>query len=1008
MAYNLRPRSVGDAVQEIEHQNDDFGGETSDENDDAVEEMTDKDTDGTSSDEISETEDVQVPEQRRKSPAQQARRGRPPSTMKGKNARFSSVRIHIPSPTNDVLHCEDIFEFWETLFTVEMHKLIVKYTNMKIELTQRAVTDKGSVLQTYHHTTDLIEINAFIGLLYYAGIWRCSHIGVKELWANTEGALGDPYKMKITGTIRKNKREIPLEMKIAEDEKSAKYGYHDNITLLSWTPKKNKIILVASSFTRSSRIDARSGKPQMISHYNNTKGGTDVFDKLSAVNSRILHTCHTMQHDEKIAQRLPGRESQKQIALRLVTPLLQRRLREAPSLRMGIRKSIEKILDIDPVPPSEVERLMFTKRVRCALLSKNRSVAWKYFIDYENKAQCKIYHVEVKTAGNTTNLVKHLKRKHLGLISDQPPAKNMHLEQHQTDAGEKNPDDPDSPSTVTVSECHTQLKSVHQMVVWANEERRTPSKSSQSRIDKTFHNLKSFEGGGSKAAEITNAIIFMIAKDNMPYRMVEEEGFQHFMKTALPLYKVPGRKSITRLIEGKYEVLSIAVKSKLSVSNTITLTSDVWTETLNTRSYLGMTAHFVMEGKLESVTLGVTSLEDRHTGEYLSQWLLQMCNDWKIDIVAVVTDSEANILKAVNIAFGKDKHLSCFAHALNLVASQIIEQESTVHSMCDKVKALVTFFKQSVTAADKLRKYRDKKLIQSVPTRWNSTYFMFERFIEMSEIISAVLLKFPKSPLMLSASELQLARETVQVLKPLEHASKEAGGQTYVTASRVIPLTNFLKSRIEKLEAILTTSGAQKLRECLMIAFEKKFGRIEYMNLLATATILDPRFKKMYFRFPEAYARALMKLKREIQNFSMGSEQCQKEKISLIAEKKVLDLEENSLEAFHENLSRSSQSQVSTETGDLIPTDLKHYLSQPTHPYSEHPLEYWHNNNVYPDLKKAANRYLHIVATSVPSERLFSKAGNIMTERRNRLSPKHLQELLFLSSLSRQNWCQND
>lgn len=117
----------------------------------------------------------------------------------------------------------------------------------------------------------------------------------------------------------------------------------------------------------------------------------------------------------------------------------------------------------------------------------------------------------------------------------------------------------------------------------------------------------------------------MIAKDNHPFQIVEDEGFQHFIKTAIPLYKVPGRKSITRLMEEKYELLSMVIKSKLSAVNAITLTTDVWTDTLNTRSYLGMTAHFISEAKLQSVMLGVTPLEERHTADYLSEWLLNTC-----------------------------------------------------------------------------------------------------------------------------------------------------------------------------------------------------------------------------------------------------------------------------------------------------------------------------------------------------------------------------------------------
>lgn len=117
----------------------------------------------------------------------------------------------------------------------------------------------------------------------------------------------------------------------------------------------------------------------------------------------------------------------------------------------------------------------------------------------------------------------------------------------------------------------------------------------------------------------------MIAKDNLPFQTVENEGFQYLLKTAAPLYKVPGRKSVTNLMEEKYELLSMVMKLKLSAVDAITLTSDVWTDTLNTRSYLGMTAHFVSEDKLEFVTLSVTLLEERHTAEYLGEWLLQIC-----------------------------------------------------------------------------------------------------------------------------------------------------------------------------------------------------------------------------------------------------------------------------------------------------------------------------------------------------------------------------------------------
>lgn len=58
-----------------------------------------------------------------------------------------------------------------------------------------------------------------------------------------------------------------------------------------------------------------------------------------------------------------------------------------------------------------------------------------------------------------------------------------------------------------------------------------------------------FSEGGLKAGAITNAILFMIAKDNMPFNIVTREGFKYFIMTTAPLYNVPGRQSITEYME---------------------------------------------------------------------------------------------------------------------------------------------------------------------------------------------------------------------------------------------------------------------------------------------------------------------------------------------------------------------------------------------------------------------------------------------------------------------------
>ena len=54
---------------------------------------------------------------------------------------------------------------------------------------------------------------------------------------------------------------------------------------------------------------------------------------------------------------------------------------------------------------------------------------------------------------------------------------------------------------------------------------------------------------------------------------------------------------------------------------------------------------------------------------------------------------------------------------------------------------------------------------------------------------------------------------------------------------------------------------------------------------------------------------------------------------------------------------------------------------------------------VYPKLYSLAQKYCFLIGTSVPSERLFSKAGTIVTAKRNRLTTKRLSKLLFLNSV---------
>ena len=61
------------------------------------------------------------------------------------------------------------------------------------------------------------------------------------------------------------------------------------------------------------------------------------------------------------------------------------------------------------------------------------------------------------------------------------------------------------------------------------------------------------------------------------------------------------------------------------------------------------------------------------------------------------------------------------------------------------------------------------------------------------------------------------------------------------------------------------------------------------------------------------------------------------------------------------------------------------------------PLEYFRvNQTALPVLSQIAKQLHAITATSVPSECLFSSAGEVTTDTRNRLDPEHVESILLI------------
>jgi len=77
--------------------------------------------------------------------------------------------------------------------------------------------------------------------------------------------------------------------------------------------------------------------------------------------------------------------------------------------------------------------------------------------------------------------------------------------------------------------------------------------------------------------------------------------------------------------------------------------------------------------------------------------------------------------------------------------------------------------------------------------------------------------------------------------------------------------------------------------------------------------------------------------------------------------------------------------------------EYEKYFSLPTANRKTDPFVWWNSKkNEFPIMSVLAKKYLCISATSVPSERLFSDVGNLITLSRNKLSPNTVSKIVFL------------
>lgn len=441
---------------------------------------------------------------------------------------------------------------------------------------------------------------------------------------------------------------------------------------------------------------------------------------------------------------------------------------------------------------------------------------------------------------------------------------------------------------------------------------------------------------------------------------------------------LPSPQTISRNVEKLGNDCRQKIKEELisTWKGGMSMTTDLWNDGYRRVAYLYITAHYFVEigNKLiyrsRIVSLRPMDSKKRKTHDVLLNVINEEIEKLGLtqnrQSITFVSDRGSNIVAALKDQF---KRYNCQAHLINNIVKQFYEGKQA-----SKILKILKPIVRYVKINGYNEQFENGKKIKSYSkTRWNSAYYMLASILKSWNQLED-LLKTNKSnhyQKFKSIDKKEVA-DMIDFLEPFKDMSNELE-KSSVTIFNVLPCILKIKATI-KLNS--NDSSIIKQMKRKGITYFNKRNKLEDIYYLST--MLFPPLNNLQSCDETIRQEGLQLLRTKFNEMSQGNGQNQ--------------TQQTTQPTGNRNYRLLSEATQNVDNRD----ELERYLAL-TVPLTENfdVLDWWQTHkNTFPVLYQLMIQIFMVPASSAQSEREFSRAGNVVTDKRSSLQPKKVEQIM--------------